>query len=124
MRTVMATVLVLFAAGFVASQAGLPTKARGGNSTPRSATTRAADDGWRRTNHGWERCDHWQRKSPVQVDHPVKKTVHPMALAGVQVLAVTGLWLLTRAARRRHHEITPRTGGEHARSRSARSAGA
>lgn len=96
MRTVMATVLVLLAAGYVASLAGSATSGGEGVSRAESTPTGADDDGWRRTARGWERHDQWTRIAPAQLTAPVPKTIHPLALAAAQMLAVVGLWLLTR----------------------------
>lgn len=106
MRTVMATVLVLLAAGYVATHAGPPATG-GDRGTTAQSMASGIDDGWRRTVNGWEHRDQWARITPAQLSAPVPKTVHPMALAAAQLLAVVGLWLLTRwAGDRGRDEIT------------------
>lgn len=107
MRTVMATVLVLLAVGYVATHAGSSAPGGGRVSSAQSIASGADDDGWRRTVNGWERRDQWTRIAPAQLSAPVPKTMHPMGLAAAQILAVMGLWLLTRfVGKRRRDKIT------------------
>ncbi len=125
MRTVMATVLVLFAAGYVATYAGSSATGGDGASATQSTASVADDDGWRRTTHGWERCDQWARITPAQLKAPVPKSIHPITLAAGQILAVIGLWLLTRlAGKSRRDEVTQPIEGERGHSQRVRVTGA
>ena len=52
--------------------------------------TVVSDEGWRRTAHGWENISNWQPHIP-QYSPPLAATVHPLVVAGLELLIVAGI---------------------------------
>ena len=93
MRGITGTLVILLAAGYLASIVELP-KAWSGASPSAIQEPAKKHDPWRRTTAGWERTTRWEMSGGSQKPLAAWR-VHPLAIASLQVLISLFALLLT-----------------------------
>ena len=88
MRTIIATLLILSLAGWLATRMPAGTPPFAGHGATR------LDDGWRRTAQGWERRTQWALSNRTDQSTASFK-LHPALLAAFQILVSLFAWVVS-----------------------------